>query len=243
MAEDARGRSGGRDRAGGTAGEGRRLSRAFGRLAVLGAVLVLCGLVGLVYTGLATLTSMLLFGWLLLIGGVVGLLQAVQWRGTGSFWPAAVVAALNLAAGVVVIRHPEGSAEALTMFAALLFLAGGVFRLVGGVVARGPQFGWTLLQGVFGLLLGLLVLFDWPHSSRYVLGLFFSLALLFDGLGLIAMGVGGRRIVGMVTPPPPTLEPEPSREPGDPPRGSAPGRGPDQDREPLADPSRHPRQE
>ncbi|MGW4255764.1 hypothetical protein ACWEK7_30440, partial [Streptomyces californicus] len=31
-----------------------------------------------------------------------------------------------------------------------------------------------------GLLLGLLVLFDWPHSSLYVLGCFFSLALLFD---------------------------------------------------------------
>ncbi len=30
-------------------------------------------------------------------------------------------------------------------------------------------------------------------------GLFFSLALLFDGLGLIAIGVGGRRIVSMVS--------------------------------------------
>ncbi|MFG3189955.1 HdeD family acid-resistance protein [Streptomyces omiyaensis] len=182
--------------------EGKRLGRSFGRLAVLGALLVLGGVVGLVYTGLATLTSMLLFGWLLLLGGGVGLLQAVQSRGTGHFWPAAVVAALNIAAGVVVIRHPEGSAEALTMFAALLFLTGGVFRLVGSVVVRGPQFGWTLFQGAFGLLLGLLVLFDWPESSRYVLGCFFSLALLFDGLGLIAIGVGGRRIVGMVAPQP-----------------------------------------
>lgn len=182
--------------------EGKRLNRSFSWLAVLGVLLVIGGVVGLVYTGLATLTSMLLFGWLLLIGGVVGLLQAIQSRGTSYFWLAAVVAALNIAAGVVVIRHPEGSAEALTMFAALLFLTGGLFRLVGSVVVRGPQFGWTLLQGAFGLLLGLLVLFDWPDSSRYVLGVFFSLALLFDGLGLIAIGVGGRRIVSMVTPTP-----------------------------------------
>ncbi|MGW6569587.1 HdeD family acid-resistance protein [Streptomyces sp. NPDC054975] len=181
--------------------EGRKLSRSFGRLAFLGALLVLAGIVGLAYTGLATLTSMLLFGWLLLIGGAVGLLHAIESRGTPYFWLAVVVAALNIAAGLVVIRHPEGSAEALTMFAALLFLTGGVFRLVGSVVVRGPQFGWTLIQGAFGLLIGLLVLFDWPDSSRYVIGVFFSLALLFDGLGLIAIGVGGRRIVGMVTPP------------------------------------------
>ncbi|KQX92894.1 MULTISPECIES: HdeD family acid-resistance protein [Streptomyces] len=179
--------------------EGRRLKRSFGGLALLGVLLVIAGLVGLVYTGVATLTSMLLFGWLLLIGGVVGLLHAIQARGTPYFWLGVVVAALNIAAGVVVLRHPHGTAEALTMFAALLFLTGGVFRLAGSVVVRGPQFGWTLLQGAFGLLLGLLVLFDWPHSSLYVLGCFFSLALLFDGLGLIATGVGGRRIVSLVT--------------------------------------------
>jgi uncharacterized membrane protein HdeD (DUF308 family) len=183
----------------GPTAEGRKLSRSFGELALLGALLVVAGLVGLVYTAVATLTSMLLFGWLLLVGGLVGLLHAVQARGTNFFWLGVVVAALNIAAGVVVIRHPGGTAEALTMFAALLFLTGGVFRMAGSVVVRGPQFGWTLLQGAFGLLLGLLVLFDWPHSSRYVLGCFFSLALLFDGLGLIATGIGGRHIVSMVS--------------------------------------------
>ncbi|NEB79458.1 HdeD family acid-resistance protein [Streptomyces sp. SID14478] len=176
----------------------RRLHRGFGWIAALGGLLVLAGVVGLFYTAFATLTSMLLFGWLLLIGGLVGLLHAIQSRGSNFFWLGVVVAALNLAAGIVVIRRPEGTAEALTMFAALLFLTGGVFRLAGGLVVRGPQFGWTLIQGAFGILLGVLVLGNWPQSSRYVLGCFFSLALLFDGLGLLATGLGGRRIVNLV---------------------------------------------
>lgn len=176
----------------------RQLSRSLGLLALLGVILTVAGLVGLVYTGVATLTSMLLFGWLLLVGGCVGLLHAVQSRGTDFFWVGVVVAALNIAAGVVIIARPDVAAAALTMFAALLFLTGGVFRLVGSLVVRGPQFGWTLVQGAFGLLLGILVLSEWPSSSQYVIGCFFSLALLFDGLGLIAAGVGGRRIVGMV---------------------------------------------
>nr|WSZ13220.1 DUF308 domain-containing protein [Streptomyces canus] len=179
--------------------ETARLSRDFGRLAALGVILVLAGLVGLIYTGVATLTSMILFGWLLLIGGVVGLLHAVQARGSNFFWLGVVVAALNIAAGVVVIVRPEAAAAALTMFAALLFLTGGVFRLAGSLVVRGPQFGWTLVQGAFGLLLGILVLASWPSSGKYVIGCFFSLALLFDGLGLMATGFGGRKIVGMVT--------------------------------------------
>jgi uncharacterized membrane protein HdeD (DUF308 family) len=179
--------------------ERTRINRSFGWLAALGVALVIAGAVGLVYTGLATLTTMLLFGWLLLIGGVVGLLHAVQARGTGFFWLGVVVAALNIAAGVVILVRPDVAAVSLTLFAALLFLTGGVFRIVGSLVVRGPQFGWTLVQGAFGLLLGILVLNAWPSDSRYALGTFFSLALLFDGLGLIATGFGGRGVVEMVT--------------------------------------------
>ncbi|MFE9941626.1 HdeD family acid-resistance protein [Streptomyces hirsutus] len=180
-------------------GEAAKLKSGFGRLAALGVILVVAGLIGLFYTGFATLTTMVLFGWLLLIGGVVSLLHAVQARHSNFFWLAVIVAALNIAAGVVVLHTPEAAAEALTMFAALLFLTGGVFRLVGSMVVRGPQFGVTLLQGVLGLLLGILVLITWPSSSQYVIGAFLSLTLLFDGLGLIATGYGGRRIVGMVS--------------------------------------------
>ncbi|MEV7726008.1 DUF308 domain-containing protein [Streptomyces sp. NPDC087917] len=167
-------------------------------LALLGVILVIAGLVGLVYTGLATLTSMFLFGWLLLIGGVVGLAQAVQARKTNHFWLAVIVAAINIAAGLVVLRRPEASAEALTMFAALLFLTAGLFRLVGSLVVRGPNLGMSLVQGAFGVLLGILVLWGWPGSSQYVIGAFFSLALLFDGLSLIVLGTGARRILGLV---------------------------------------------
>ncbi|MFJ4466305.1 HdeD family acid-resistance protein [Streptomyces sp. NPDC089424] len=183
----------------GTAKDGKaKLRRGFARLVALGVLLVLCGLVGLVYTGVATLTSMLLFGWLLLIGGVVGLLHAIEGRGSNFFWLAAIVAALNLAAGVVILTSPEAAADALAMFAALLFLTAGIFRLVGGLVVRGPQFGWTLLLGAFDLLLGIAVLASWPSAGQYVIGTFISLALLFDGLGLIATGFGGRRVVGLV---------------------------------------------
>ncbi|WP_405713618.1 HdeD family acid-resistance protein [Streptomyces xanthophaeus] len=178
--------------------EKKKLSRSFGWLTLLGVLLVLAGLVGLVYAGVATLTSMFLFGWLLLIGGVVGLLHAVQSRKGNYFWLAVIVAAINLAAGFVILMRPEASAEALTMFAALLFLTGGVFRLVGALVVRGANFGLALVQGAFGILLGVLILSNWPGNSLYVIGTFFSLALLFDGLSLIATGLGARRILGLV---------------------------------------------
>lgn len=67
-ADPARGASTTKD----VSAETARLNRGFGWIAALGVVLVVEGLVGLVYVGVATLTSMVLFGWLLLIGGAVG---------------------------------------------------------------------------------------------------------------------------------------------------------------------------
>lgn len=58
------------------------------------------------------------------------------------------------------------------------------------------------------MLLGFLILSNWPGNSLYVIGTFFSLALLFDGLSLIAMGMGARRILGLVR------EDEPGTEAG-----------------------------
>ncbi|GAA4993376.1 hypothetical protein GCM10025734_22350 [Kitasatospora paranensis] len=182
----------------GQAAPERGLRRSFGVLVGLGVLLVGVAVVGLLYTAFATLTGMLLFGWLLLIGGAVGLVHAVLGRKGNFFWLGAAVAALNIAAGVVLVVRPEADPEGLTLFAALLFLSAGTFRLVGGLAVRGPQVGWTLLLGALDLLLGVLVLAQWPSGSRYTLGLYFSLWLLFDGLGLIAVGAGGRQVIGMV---------------------------------------------
>lgn len=180
-------------------GPEREVSRSFGWLVGLGAVLAVGGVLGLVYVGLATLTSVLLFGWLLLVSGLVALVHAVMSRGSNYFWLGLVVAALYLAAGVVVIRYPDTTAEGLTLFAALLFLTGGLFRLVGSMVTRGAEMPWTAMQGVVGIVLGVLVLAGWPESTLYVLGTFFSLALLSEGLGLMGLGFGGRQVAGMVS--------------------------------------------
>lgn len=176
----------------------RGLARRFGVLAALGVVLVAAAVFGLLYTAFATLTGVLVFGWLLLIGGAVGLVHSVVGRAGNYFWLGAAVAALNIAAGVVMLVRPDAAADGLALFAALLFLSAGTYRLVGGLAVRGQQFGWTLTLGVLDLVLGILVLGHWPSSSRYTLGLFFSLSLLFDGLALVGFGIGGRRVIGMV---------------------------------------------
>jgi uncharacterized membrane protein HdeD (DUF308 family) len=170
----------------------------FGLMAALGLLLVVAGVVGLFYVGFATITTMVLFGVLLLVGGAIGLVQAVQVRGETGAWLVVAVAALDIAAGVILVAKPHVAAAALTLFVALLLLAAGLFRVVGAIVSLSARMVWTLLVGLVDIALGLLVLAEWPSSSRYAIGGFVSLALLVDGIGLLTLGVTGRRIVGMV---------------------------------------------
>lgn len=191
-----------------TTGSGARHRRAgapkqsgfgFGVLVLLGLILLAAGVVGLLYTAFATLTTMVLFAWLLLVGGIVGLIQAIQSRReAGAFWLTLAVAAVNIAAGIVLLRRPDVAASALTLFVALLLLTAGLFRVVGGIASMSARMTWTVVVGVIDIVLGLLVLAEWPSNSRYVIGTFISLALLFDGLSMVSLGITGRRIVDMV---------------------------------------------
>lgn len=191
-----------------TTGSGARHRRAgapkqsgfgFGVLVLLGLILLAAGVVGLLYTAFATLTTMVLFAWLLLVGGIVGLVQAIQSRReAGAFWLTLAVAAVNIAAGIVLLRRPDVAASALTLFVALLLLTAGLFRVVGGIASMSARMTWTVVVGVIDIVLGLLVLAEWPSNSRYVIGTFISLALLFDGLSMVSLGITGRRIVDMV---------------------------------------------
>lgn len=196
------GTSGGGPRHAGAAGPEAARGKGgfgFGFLVFLGGILVVAGVVGLIYAGVATITTMVLFAWLLLVGGAVGLLQAIQSRKeAGAFWLSVAVAALNISAGVVLLRRPEVAASALTLFVAFLLLTAGLFRVVGGIASMSARMTWTIVVGVIDLGLGILVLTEWPSNSRYAIGTFISLALLFDGLSMMSLGVAGRRIVGMV---------------------------------------------
>jgi len=53
---------------------------------------------------------------------------------------------------------------------------------------------WELIAiaGALSLILGLLILAEWPVSGLYVLGLFLGVNLLFEGVSWVAMGLAAK---------------------------------------------------
>jgi uncharacterized membrane protein HdeD (DUF308 family) len=178
-----------------TAGELRRatlLSIALGLLLVVG------GVIGLIYVVLATITSAILFAWLLMVAGVFALVDAWQRRGKDGFWASALTGVLNLAAGVIILWKPAESLVALTMLVAVFLLVGGLFRILIGVAGGLPGSGWLVLHGVVDVVLAVLIIANMPEASFYVLGVLLSISLLVDGTALVVLGSVAHRGLGRI---------------------------------------------
>lgn len=170
------------------------LRRRWGLLVGVGICLVLLGMVALGCSVTTTVVSMVLFGWLLIVGGVIELLGAFTCKDWSGFFIDLLTGVLNLVVGFMIVSNPLETGIALTLLIAVLLIFGGVFRILTAVIVRFPHWGWLLLHGVVNLLLGLSIWKQWPVSGLWVIGLFIAIDLLMNGWSLVMLGLSARRI-------------------------------------------------
>jgi uncharacterized membrane protein HdeD (DUF308 family) len=148
---------------------------------VFGVASVLAGIVALGHVTLAGAISVLFLGWTALLGGVALAINAVVgWRDARRRWDLAAGALLFLL-GLAFVRNPGVGLATLTLLAGSLLLVGGVVRIVVAFQPGAPR-GLLLFGGGVSLLLGLMVLNQWPVSAMWFLGTVVGIELVMDGL-------------------------------------------------------------
>jgi len=160
----------------------------------LGIGLVLLGMVAIGSTYAVGLFTVVLFGVLLLMGGVAQIVSAF-WAGRWSgFLLHLLVGLFYVVTGLLIVDAPEDALEALTLLLAAVFIVSGIFRIVGALTVQFHDWGWVVLNGAVTLLLGVLIYRHWPASGEWVLGLFIGIEMIFNGWFWIMVGVGLRKI-------------------------------------------------
>ena len=137
---------------------------------------------------------MLFFGWLLLFAAGIEVVQAImvgKWAGLFQHW---LSAALFGVLGAVIIWRPMVTAVILTLLIGAFFLVAGVFQLVTPFVISLPEWGWHALNGLITLVLGVLILAQWPVSGLWVIGLFLGIELVFYGAAWVAVALRLRAV-------------------------------------------------
>lgn len=162
------------------------IRESWGWFMFLGIALLVLGLFCIAFAASATSATVLVFGWLLLISGVIQLIQAF-WTGTWSgFFLYLLSSLLRGITGYLLVRYPSVGAEGLTLILGSFFIVGGLFRGIGSGMARLPQWGWGLFSGIVSVILGIIVLWQMPITSHWFIGLALGIDLIFDGVAVSA---------------------------------------------------------
>jgi len=161
----------------------------WGWFLAFGIVLVLIGFLAIARAVAATVVSMLFFGWLLVIAAGIEIVQAImvgKWVGLYHHWLGAILFGVL---GALIVWRPLVSAEIVTLLMGAFFLVAGLFQVITPLVVSLPEWGWHVLNGIITLVLGILILAQWPVSGLWVIGLFVGIELIFYGAAWIALAL------------------------------------------------------
>jgi uncharacterized membrane protein HdeD (DUF308 family) len=163
---------------------------------VLGIVLLALGAVAIgaaVATRFSSSSTVVLFGFLVFVAGVAQIVVgfwAGRWPG---FLPHLLIGVLYAVVGYLIVDARAESMLPLRLVLAAFLLVGGSFRMVAALVFRFEAWNWVLLNGVIGLLLGVMMNEAWPWTGPLVMGLFPGVEMILNGVAWVMLSVVLRR--------------------------------------------------
>jgi len=177
--------------------EFHHLRREWMWLFIYGVLLAVCGAAAIIFpplTALLSVTAVVVLGIALMVAGLATILAALwtgKWSGT---MVQLLVGILYLVVGFMVTEKPLEATGALTMFVAAFCIIAGIFRVVSALSLRYPFWGWSLLNGMITLLLGLIIYRQFPESAVWVLGILIGLELFFHGWTWVMLALAIKKI-------------------------------------------------
>lgn len=167
--------------------------------AQLGVALILLGILALVTIASHVIRQEMLFGWLIVVSGIVESVHGFYLRKTQGFFLhlipgiAAVPVALSLVTGVG--GQPEFYPLAWILMSASYLMVLGLFRTIAAVRIRFTAWRWALLDGSATFLLGIVLWVAGPRLLRpWPLGIALGISLLLRGFSLIMFAMGTHKV-------------------------------------------------
>ena len=140
------------------------------------------------------MSTIIFFGTLLTIGGIVEVLYAFWVRKGEGFAQTLLSGIFYTTVGVLMLTHPTASAMGITLLLAAFYTVSGVFKIIISLATPVVQWGWLLLSGIISLALGCLIWAEWPTSGLWLIGIFIGIDLIFLGWFWIMLSLTSKNL-------------------------------------------------
>jgi uncharacterized membrane protein HdeD (DUF308 family) len=174
--------------------EMRTIKESAGLSFGLGIGLIALGTFAIYSVVAATFISVFLVGWLLILAGFIQLGYAFWSRNWSGFLLQLLTGLFSLVGGGLILYNPLIGAASLTLFLSFLFIVQGIVRIVMALTKKFTHWVWVAISGIVTLALGILILYQWPYSSLYIIGLFVGIDLIFAGWSLVMLSLLAKKI-------------------------------------------------
>jgi|SRR5580704_1974657 uncharacterized membrane protein HdeD (DUF308 family) len=157
-----------------------------------GIILVLLGLLAVVVPMVASLAVTILFGWLFLISGIVGLASTFAMRRAPGFWWSLLSGVLGVVVGVWLLVEPVQGLVSLTYLLIAFFIIEGIATIMFAIdhrAALSGRWAWMLVSGIVDLFLAAVILAGLPGTVAWALGLIVGINMVFGGASMIGMAL------------------------------------------------------
>ncbi len=149
---------------------------------VQGGVLVVAGLIALIFPVFTGTGLLSLLGWLLILSGIVQLIALFGATQVPYFWLQIISVALEMLVGYLLISNPSAGLLAVTFLMLVLFLVGGLARIVFALMIRPMQdWLWILASGLVAIVCALVLFASLPQAASWLLGFLLGIQLIAIG--------------------------------------------------------------
>ena len=147
-----------------------------------GGVMVVAGVLALIFPAFMSIGLLSLLGWLLILSGIVQIVSLVGATQVPYFWLQLVSIALEVLVGYLLVTNTEAGLVAVTFLMLVLFLVGGITRVVFALMIRPMQdWLWMLASGLVAIACALVLFANLPQAATWLLGVLLGIELIAIG--------------------------------------------------------------
>src|SRR5262249_49795139 len=161
----------------------------------LGAILLVLGIAGISVASLLQLTSLLVFGPLLLASSIIQLLTAFFAEKRKESLLHFAAAGLEAVLGFFIMANPLQKVVGLIALVAIFLIVIGLARLARSLATQSRGRAWIFVTGVIALLLGISVWIEGPIAKLGFVGLCIAIDFLCHGVSWSALALAERKPV------------------------------------------------
>ena len=161
--------------------------------------LIIAGLFALLLPFISGVAITLFFGWAMILSGITHFIFAFKTHSTGGRIWEALVGAVYLITGFILLMHPLDSLLVLTLVLAYYLFFEAIVEFIQFFQLR-PRHGagWLLVDGIITLILAVMIWRSWPVSSVWVIGTLVGISMMFSGFSRLMLSLAAKRVLNRV---------------------------------------------